>query len=133
MPPLSNHRRVGCRIRSRDWPLGQCLNIDPCFQALFAGTSGSVLNCGVQAGSHRSARQQRQPDAAGATRRNGKVWGSLDTRMAVAGDEQAGIAWFVVKPDMIGGGGGGKVGPQSAVVYQGYVGVAQLPMSPIRL
>ena len=55
---------------------------------------------------------------------NGKVWGSLDTRMTVAGNEQAGVAWFAVKPDMIGGGGGGKVGPQSAVVNQGYIGVA---------
>jgi hypothetical protein len=55
---------------------------------------------------------------------NGKVWGALDTRMTVAGQEQAGIAWFVVKPNMIGEGGGGKVGPQSAVVNQGYIGVA---------
>ena len=52
---------------------------------------------------------------------NGKVWGALDTRMSVGGQEQAGIAWFIVKPSMI---GQGKVGPQSAVVNQGYLGVA---------
>jgi hypothetical protein len=44
--------------------------------------------------------------------------------MSVAGPEQAGVAWFIVKPDMIAPGEGGKVGPQSAVVNQGYVGVA---------
>jgi hypothetical protein len=52
---------------------------------------------------------------------NGKVWGALDTRMSVGGQEQAGIAWFIVKPSMI---GQGKVGPQSSVVNQGYLGVA---------
>jgi hypothetical protein len=53
---------------------------------------------------------------------NGLLWGSLDTVVTVAGQDKAGVAWFAVRPVVIGN--GKHVGPQSAVVSQGYVGVA---------
>jgi hypothetical protein len=122
VPPLSNQPGSGTQNPALNWPLGQCLNIDECFQLFLAGSSGlsadpykpEVIG---QLDSNDSRMQQ-------VYYANGKVWGALDTRMSVSGNEQAGIAWFAVKPDMIGEGTGGKVGPQSAVVNQGYIGVA---------
>jgi hypothetical protein len=122
VPPLSDQPSSGTQDPTQNWPLGQCLNIDACFQALLESPGGPTSDPYKpevigQLDSNDSRMQQ-------VYYANGKVWGALDTRMTVAGSEQAGIAWFVVKPSMIGGGAGGKVGPQSAVVNQGYVGVA---------
>jgi hypothetical protein len=119
VPPASDQPGSGTQSTTENWPLGQCLNINGCFQAFLAGRSGlsadpykpEVIG---QLDSNDSRMQQ-------VYYANGKVWGALDTRMSVGGQEQAGIAWFIVRPSMI---GGGKVGPQSSVVNQGYLGVA---------
>jgi hypothetical protein len=105
-----------------NWPLGQCLNIDSCFQAFLQVNppiSGDPYKPEVigQLDSNDSRMQQ-------VYYANGKVWGALDTRVSVGGDEFAGIAWFVVSPSIIGGGGGGKIGPQSSVANQGYLAAA---------
>ena len=99
--------------------MGQCLNIDGCYQAFLSNAANPTSDPYKpevigQLDSNDSRMQQ-------VYYANGKVWGALDTRMTVGGQEQAGIAWFIVKPSMI---GQGKVGPQSAVVNQGYLGVA---------
>ena len=119
VPPASDQPGSGTQSNAENWPLGQCLNIDPCYQTFLSNAANpdsdpykpEVIG---QLDSNDSRMQQ-------VYYANGKVWGALDTRMVVAGQEQAGIAWFIVKPSMI---GQGKVGPQSAVVNQGYIGVA---------
>lgn len=49
----------------------------------------------------------------------GLLWGALDTVVNVSGANKAGIAYFIVKPVVIGN--GQHVGPQTAIVKQGYV------------
>jgi hypothetical protein len=136
VPPLSDQPGSGTQDASRNWPLGQCLNdtatavlpgppLTPtCFQLFLMSTAPGAPSADPykpevigQLDSNDSRMQQ-------VYYANGKVWGALDTRMSVNGSEQAGIAWFVVKPSMIASGNGGTVGPQSAVVNQGYIGVA---------
>jgi hypothetical protein len=121
VPPHSAQPGTGTQNPALNWPLGTCLNIDACFQ-FFLGRPGQTKDPYkpefIGDLDSNDSRMQQVYYA------NGKVWGALDTRLSVAGNEQAGIAWFIVKPDMIGQGTGGKVGPQSAVVNQGYVGVA---------
>jgi hypothetical protein len=121
VPPHSNQPGSGTQDPSRNWPLGTCLNLDPCFQAFLSAPGQTADPFKPEVIGDLDSNDSRMQQTYYA---NGKVWGSLDTRMTVAGNEQAGVAWFVVKPDMIGEGGGGKVGPQSAVVNQGYIGVA---------
>ncbi len=135
VPPLSDQPGSGTQDASQNWPLGQCLNDTPtavlpgppltptCFQFFLMSTAPGAPSEDPykpevigQLDSNDSRMQQ-------VYYANGKVWGALDTRMSVGGSEQAGIAWFVVKPSMIAPGNGGKVGPQSAVVNQGYIGV----------
>jgi hypothetical protein len=121
VPPLSNQPSSGTQDPSQNWPLGQCLNIDACFQNFLSAPGETADPFKPEVIGQLDSNDSRMQQVYYA---NGKVWGALDTRMNVAGNEQAGIAWFVVKPSMIGEGGGGKVGPQSAVVNQGYIGVA---------
>jgi hypothetical protein len=48
---------------------------------------------------------------------NGKIWGALDTAVTVGGENRAGVAWYVVKPDV-------STGSFSAsVLLQGIFGV----------
>lgn len=49
---------------------------------------------------------------------NGKLWGSLDTALTVGGTNRAGIAWYIVKPDVSSGSLTAKV------AMQGYLGAA---------
>ena len=136
VPPLSDQPGSGTQDAAQNWPLGQCLNdtatavlpgppLSPtCFQLFLMSTAPGAPSADPykpevigQLDSNDSRMQQ-------VYYANGKVWGALDTRMSVGGSEHAGIAWFVVKPSMIASGKGGAVGPQSAVVDQGYIGVA---------
>jgi hypothetical protein len=121
VPPLSDQPGSGTQNPTLNWPLGMCLNDDPCFQANLSAPGETADPYKPEVIGQLDSNDSRMQQVYYA---NGKVWGSLDTRMSVSGSEQAGIAWFIVKPSMIGAGGGGKVGPQSAVVNQGYVGVA---------
>jgi hypothetical protein len=121
VPPHSAQPSTGTQDPAQNWPLGQCLNIDACFVALLAQPGETMDPFKPEVIGDLDSNDSRMQQVYYA---NGKVWGALDTRMSVGGVEQAGIAWFIVKPDMIAPGGGGKVGPQSAVVNQGYVGVA---------
>src|SRR5437764_11633390 len=40
---------------------------------------------------------------------NGKVWGALDTAITLGGTNQAGVAWYIVKPDVSSGSVTGNV------------------------
>jgi len=121
VPPHSAQPGTGTQDPTQNWPLGQCLNIDACFVALLSQPGETMDPFKPEVIGDLDSNDSRMQQVYYA---NGKVWGALDTRMSVGGTEQAGIAWFIVKPDMIAPGEGGKVGPQSAVVNQGYVGVA---------
>jgi hypothetical protein len=121
VPPLSNQPGSGTQNNALNWPLGQCLNDDICFHNLIqTATSPPTDPYKPEKIGQLDSNDSRMQQVYYA---NGKVWGALDTRMSVAGSEQAGVAWFIAKPDMIAPGEGGKVGPQSAVVSQGYIGV----------
>jgi hypothetical protein len=121
VPPHSAQPSTGTQDPTQNWPLGQCLNIDTCFVNFLSAPGETADPYKPEVIGDLDSNDSRMQQVYYA---NGKVWGALDTRMTVNGTEQAGIAWFIVKPDMIGQGAGGKVGPQSAVVKQGYVGVA---------
>jgi hypothetical protein len=121
VPPLSNQPGSGTQDATKNWPLGQCLNDDTCFVNFLSAPGETADPYKPEVIGQLDSNDSRMQQVYYA---NGKVWGALDTRMIVAGNEQAGIAWFAVKPDMIAPGEGGKVGPQSAVVNQGYIGVA---------
>jgi hypothetical protein len=121
VPPHSAQPSTGTQDPTQNWPLGQCLNIDTCFVNFLSAPGETADPYKPEVIGDLDSNDSRMQQVYYA---NGKVWGALDTRMSVNGTEQAGIAWFIVKPDMIGQGAGGKVGPQSAVVNQGYVGVA---------
>jgi len=135
VPPHADQPGTGTQDATQNWPLGQCLNDTPtavlpgppltpsCFQLFLmsaapnAPTEDPYKPEVIGELDSNDSRMQQVYYA------NGKVWGALDTRMSVGSTEQAGIAWFVVKPSMISPGKEGKVGPQSAVVNQGYLGV----------
>ncbi len=54
---------------------------------------------------------------------NGKIWGSLDTAVTVGGENRAGIAWYVIKPDV-------STGSLSAkVALQGIFGMEQTDLT----
>jgi hypothetical protein len=54
---------------------------------------------------------------------NGKIWGALDTAVTVGGENRAGVAWYVVKPDV-------STGSLSAsIVIQGIFGVENADLS----
>lgn len=54
---------------------------------------------------------------------NGKIWGALDTAVTVGGENRAGVAWYVVKPDV-------STGSISAsIVIQGIFGVESSDLS----
>src|SRR3954453_5747037 len=106
VPPQSAQPSSGTQDPSQNWPLGQCLNIDPCFQVNLSAPGETQDPFKPEVIGNLDSNDSRMQQVYYA---NGKVWGALDTRMTVAGNEQAGIAWFIVKPSMIGAGAGGKV------------------------
>src|SRR6266566_4661938 len=54
---------------------------------------------------------------------NGKIWGALDTAVTIGGENRAGVAWYVVKPDV-------STGSISAsIVIQGIFGVESSDLS----
>jgi hypothetical protein len=54
---------------------------------------------------------------------NGKIWGALDTAVTVGGENRAGVAWYVVRPDV-------STGSLSAsIVIQGIFGVENTDLS----
>ena len=62
---------------------------------------------------------------------NGKVWGALDTAVTVGGANKAGIAYFVVKPDLSTGTLAGSMAKQGYLALAGnnltYPSIAVLP------
>jgi len=54
---------------------------------------------------------------------NGKIWGALDTAVTVGGENRAGVAWYVVKPDVSGG------SLSATVALQGIFGIEKTDLT----
>ena len=84
-------------------PQGYCLNDETTL--LFNGQSG-CWKLLVSATAHaRGSEVISRPDSNDTRMQqvmfaNGKLWGALDTAVTVGGENRAGIAWYVVKPDL---------------------------------
>ncbi len=118
-----------------DFPLGQCINdttttitsLGPpfvgCWQALFAAEPQHT-----EILSHLDSNDSRMQQVFYA---NGKVWGALDTAVTVGGANKAGIAYFVVKPDLSTGTLAGSMAKQGYLALAGnnltYPSIAVLP------
>jgi hypothetical protein len=119
VPPLSDQPHSG-QSSGDDFPLGQCLNDTGCSTFLNGEPDPFAPEVIGRLDSNDSRMQQVYYAA-------GKVWGALDTRANVDGQERAAIAWFVVSPVVIGN--GQHVGPQTTVVRQGYLAAANNDVS----
>ena len=98
IPPKSNQK-------PGDFPLGQCLNDDPCATFL----NGAPDPFKPEVISHLDSNDTRMQQTWFA---NGKLWGALDTALTVEGQNKAGIEYFIVNPSA------GKV------LLGGYLGLA---------
>ncbi len=107
-PPLSNQK-------AGNYPLGQCISNPDCSTTFLGVPTTSEVEGPLDSN---DTRMQQ------VTYANGLLYGALDTIVNVAGQDKAGIAYFIVKPVVIGNGKGSKIGPQSDIVKQGYVAVA---------
>ena len=86
IPPKSDQK-------AGDFPLGQCLNDDPCATFL----NGTPDPFKPEVISHLDSNDTRMQQVWYA---NGKLWGALDTAVTVSGANKAGIEWFVVNPSV---------------------------------
>ena len=84
IPPKSNQK-------PGDFPLGQCLNDDPCATFL----NGAPDPFKPEVISHLDSNDTRMQQTWFA---NGKLWGALDTALTVEGQNKAGIEYFIVNP-----------------------------------
>ena len=105
--------------KAGDFPLGQCINntTDPtpfgpgCWQFIFVDEPGHH-----EVESKLDSNDSRMQQVVFA---NGILWGSLDTAVKVKGVEQAGIAYFAIRPSV-----GRDSSVNGDVVAQGYLAVA---------
>lgn len=101
IPPLSDQK-------PGDFPLGQCLNADPCATRILGAPGPVKPEVEGQLDSNDTRMQQ-------VVYVNGLVWSSLDTIVSVDGATRAGVAYFAVQPSVeraarwaaVGGGGAG--------------------------
>lgn len=91
--------------KAGDFPVGECLNIPACATAILLGVPDPFApNPEYKLDSNDSRMQQ-------VVYANGKLWAALDTALLVNGNNQAGIAYFVINPST------------PKVVKQGYIGL----------
>ena len=124
VPPPSNQK-------AGDFPLGQCINDTTlptaagpgCWRNLFAAEPAHDEV--IASLDSNDSRMQQVVFA------NDKLWGALDTVVNVGGLDQAGIAYFIIKPDVDRGSVSGKVRLQGVVALAGnnvsYPAIAALP------
>jgi hypothetical protein len=111
IPPKAD-QKVG------DHPLGECLNDNSmatpfgpgCWRFFFA--SGGPFHEVESLLDSNDSRMQQVVFA------NGKLWGALDTALTLDGVNKAGIAWFIVKPEV------SASGVSGSVAKQGYLGLS---------
>lgn len=76
-------------------PLGQCVTILACARSV--GASALLPSAKVSKLNSNDSRMQQVSYA------NGKVWGALDTAVSVGGQTRAGIAYYIINPDVSSG------------------------------
>jgi hypothetical protein len=117
VPPLSNQK-------AGDWPLGQCLNNTACATFLNGGADPFAPEPFPTPDSNDSRMQQ-------VSFANGKLWGALDTAVNMGGPDKAGIAYFVMIPQLSGTSIKAKMVIQGILALQNnnltYPAVAVLP------
>ena len=84
VPPLADQKQG-------DFPLGQCLNSDPCATKILGGPDPYRPEVLSPLDGNDSRMQQ-------VTYANGKLWGALDTAVNDNGTDRVGIEWYVLKP-----------------------------------
>ena len=116
VPPLSNQK-------AGDWPLGQCLN-DPTCSPILGGPDPFAPEPFPMVDSNDSRMQQ-------VSFANGKLWSALDTAVNMGGPDQAGIAYFVMIPQLSGSSISAKMVIQGTLGLQNnnltYPAIAVLP------
>lgn len=90
IPPLSEQK-------AGDYPLGQCLSVQPCRQQTFRTTSAAFPHSEGKLDSSDSRMNQT-------VYANGLVYGTVDTVVNVGGKDRAGLAYYVLRPDASAGG-----------------------------
>ncbi|WP_030440461.1 hypothetical protein [Actinoplanes subtropicus] len=86
LPPLSNQK-------PGPFPLGQCLNDDPCATFLLGAPDPDKPEVESPLDSNDTRMQQ-------VTYTDGKLYGALDTAIAVGGATKAGVGWYIVRPQI---------------------------------
>lgn len=114
IPPRSNQK-------PGDFPLGQCLNDNSSLFGPGLGCWALFVNTKPPTQTE-SALDSNDTRMQQVTYAGGLLYGALDTVVKVNGVEKAGIAYFIVKPVVIGN--GQHVGPQTDIVKQGYLAVS---------
>ena len=84
VPPLADQKQG-------DFPLGQCLNSDPCATRVLGSPDPYKPEVISPLDGNDSRMQQ-------VTYANGKLWGALDTAVNDNGANRVGIEWYVLKP-----------------------------------
>jgi hypothetical protein len=86
-PPPPSNQKAG------PFPLGECLNDDPCSTNILLGTPDPFKPEVESPLDSNDTRMQQTTFA------DGKLYGALDTAVSVGGATKAGIGWYIVKPD----------------------------------
>lgn len=110
IPPKAD-QKVG------DNPLGECLNDSSIATPFGAGCWRFFFAAGGpfhEVESHLDSNDSRMQQVVFA---NGKLWGAVDTALTLNGVNKAGIAWFIVKPEV------SDAGVSGTVAKQGYLGL----------
>lgn len=94
-----------------DFPLGQCLNTPSCATTYLLGHPDPFVETLSPLDSNDTRMQQ-------VVYANGKLWGALDTAVTVGGANKAGIAWYVLKPNIKSGEVSGKVARQGYLALE---------------
>jgi hypothetical protein len=84
LPPEANQK-------AGPFPLGQCLNDDPCATVILGGPDPDKPEAESTLDSNDTRMQQ-------VTYTGGRLYGALDTAVTVGGHSQAGIGWYIVRP-----------------------------------
>ncbi|HEX5502555.1 MAG TPA: hypothetical protein VFW96_08015 [Thermomicrobiales bacterium] len=111
IPPLSEQK-------AGDFPLGQCLNDTTLATPFGPGCWRNFFVSGGPFGEVESHLDSNDTRMQQVTFANGKLWGALDTAITVGGATKAGIAWYIIKPEV------SNAGVSGTLALQGYLALA---------
>jgi hypothetical protein len=121
IPPMQRQPGSG-KLATKDTPQGFCINDTTtlttllpsgtrgCWKLLF-GSEPAHIEVIPRLDSNDTRMQQ-------VMYANGRLWGALDTALTIGGTNRAGIAWYIIKPEL----SDGEL--EASVSMQGYLGAA---------